>query len=46
MRITLQMTDDVNILQIQVHLKKKIEYGEKINFVLVTYFKKWNFHIF
>ncbi len=23
--------------------KKRIEYGEK---VLVTYFKKWNFHIF
>ncbi len=32
-------------LHIQVHLRK-LEYGEKVYFFLVTYFKKWNFHIF
>ncbi len=26
--------------------KKNFEYGEKVHFFLVTYFKEWNFNIF
>ncbi len=33
------------MLDVQVHLRK-LEYGEKVHFFLVTYFKNWNFQIF
>ncbi len=36
---------DCIYIYIQMHLNK-LECREKSSFFLVTYFKKWNFHIF
>ncbi len=48
MKIILQFTIHKKYIYIyiyiQVHLKK-FEYCEKVHFFIVTYFKKWNFHI-